>query len=147
MNYDFVAFHEIAEEVAKNLGKHYSDVKLKEDYGAPNLDWDSYLALSHSGNCYAVTARLDGGSLVAYSVFIVNKNINHKTVVDALSCGIFIDEKYRGKITTELLRKSDEFLKKIGVHETMYFTNDKRIGALLRRVKYKPKQVAWAIKY
>ena len=146
MIYDFVPFHEVAGEIASNLEKHYDDVDRKEDYGRPNLDWDSYIAASKAGSCMAVTAR-ETGKLVAYSVFLMGVNMNHKTIIEATNTGIWIDENYRGKIVQDLIRNSDDFLINAGVMETMYILSDERIGVLLKRAKYKPKHTLWSNKY
>jgi len=146
MIFDFVPFHEVAEEIAQNINTHYDDVDKKDDYGRPNLDWENYLMQSEMGACKAVTAR-DKGVLVAYSVFCMGVNMNHKTVVEAANTGIWVHPQYRGKITLELVRNSDEFLKAAGVMETTYILKDERIGALLKRAKYKPRHTVWSIYY
>lgn len=146
MIYDFVPFHLVAEEIAKNLENHYDDVDLKDDYGRPNLDWDSYLQLSLAGRCKVATVRKDE-KLIGYSCFCISNNLNHRGIIEASNSGIFIDKEYRGKITLELIRKSDEYLKAIGVMETIYIFNDDRIGILLRRAKYKAKHTVWSNKY
>ncbi len=143
MIYDFVPFHEVAGEIAKNLETHYNDAELKDSYGRPNLDWDNYLAQSVAGSCRAVTAR-DNGKLVGYSVFCVGVNINHKTIIQASNIGMFVWKKYRGKIAMDLIRNSDEFLRQIGVMEVMYVMQNKRLGSLLKRAKYDDKYVVWA---
>lgn len=143
MIYDFVPFHLVAEEIAKNLEQHYDDVDLKDEYGRPNLDWDSYLELSLAGRCKVVIARKDE-RLVAYLVFCIGNNLNHKGIVEAANAGIFIDKKYRGKITLEIIRKSDEYLRNSGVNEISYIIKDDRIGLLLKRVKYKAKYIIWS---
>ena len=146
MIYDFVPFHEVAEEIAKNLEAHYDDVDKKDNYGRPNLDWENYLAQSRMGACKAVTAR-DNGKLVAYSVFCMGVNMNHKTIVEATNTGIWVHPDYRGKITLELVRNSDDFLRNAGVMETTYILMDERIGALLKRAKYQPRHTVWSNKY
>lgn len=142
MIYDFMPFHLVAEEIAKNLQNHYDDVDKKDEYGRPNLDWDTYLQLSLAGRCHAVIAR--EAKLIGYSVFCVSNNINHKGVIEAVNTGIFVDRNYRGKITLELIRKSDEYLKDFGVHEVNYTFNDNRIGILLKRANYKAKHTVWS---
>lgn len=143
MIYDFVPFHLVAEEIAKNLENHYSDVDLKDDYGAPNLDWDSYLQLSLAGRCKVLTVRFED-KLIAYSAFCISNNLNHKDVIEATNTGIFIDKAYRGKITLEVIRCADEYLKNMGINEIIYVLNDDRIGALLKRAKYKAKHIVWS---
>jgi len=146
MKYDFVPFHEVAEEIAMNLEKHYDDVEKKDGYGRPNLDWDNYLMQSKMGSCKAVTAR-ERGVLVAYSVFCMGVNMNHKTVIEAANTGIWVHPDYRGKITLELVRNSDDFLRNSGVMETTYILKDERIGMLLKRADYKPRHTVWSNKY
>lgn len=144
MIFDFVPFHVVAEEIALNLENHYDDVDLKDDYGRPNLDWNSYLQLSLADRCKVVTVRTN--KLIAYSCFCISNNLNHKSILEAANAGIFINKEYRGKITLELLKKSDEFLKRIGVNEINYVIKDQRIGRLLKRRNYKAKHTVWSNK-
>lgn len=144
MIYDFVPFHLVAEEIAENLENHYDDVDLKDEYGRPNLDWNCYLKLSLDDRCKVVTVRTD--KLVAYSCFCISNNLNHKSIIEAMNTGIFIDKEYRGKITLELIRKSDEFLKKMGINEVNYVIKDQRIGLLLKRRNYEAKHTVWSNK-
>lgn len=143
MIYDFVPFHLVAEEIAKNLENHYDDVDLKDDYGRPNLDWDAYLQLSLAGMCKVLTVK-DDDKLIGYSCFCINNNLNHKGFIEASNTGIFVNKEYRGKIILEIIRKSDEYLKELGVMEIIYVLNDDRIGALLKRAKYKAKHIVWS---
>ncbi len=143
--YDFVPFHTVAEEIAKNLETHYDDVELKDDYGRPNLDWDSYLQLSLAGKCKAAIAK--DGRLVGYTVFCISNNLNHKGVIEAVNTGIFIDKEYRGKITLTLIKKADEWLKEMGVMETIYILKDDRIGNLLKKADYKARHIVWSNRY
>lgn len=146
MIYDFVPFHLVAEEIMQNFERHYEDVEVKDGSGKANLDWESYLQLSLAGRCKAVICR-DEERLIAYSVFCISNNLNHKTIIEAANTGIFISKEYRGKITSEFLRKSDDYLKEYGVMETTYITNDDRMGTLLKRVKYNAKHIVWSKKY
>ena len=143
MIYDFVPFHMVAEEVMRNFERHFEDVEVKDGSGKANLDWDSYLSLSLAGRCRAVICKVEG-KIIAYSVFCISNNLNHKTIIEASNTGIFIQKEFRGKITSEFLRKSDEYLKEIGVMEIHYITNDDRIGILLKRAKYKAKYIVWS---
>jgi hypothetical protein len=143
MIYDFVPFEDVGEEIARNLEAHYNDADSRDDYGRPDLDWPAYITLSREGKCGAVIARNDG-ELIAYSVFIIGMNINHKQIAEALNTGFFIAEKWRGKITNEFLRKSDEYLKEIGVDRINYVLSDDRLGQLLKRKGYKSKFITWS---
>lgn len=145
MIFDFVPFHEVAGDIAKNLDRHYDDVDFKDDYGRPDLDWDSYLNLSLAGLCKVVAVRKEG-ELIAYSVFCSGKNMNHKTKTEASNCGIWIKKEYRGRLINTLLKKSDEYLKELGIMEVNYILNDDRIGKLLKRVKYQARHIVWSKK-
>lgn len=141
--YDCVPFHSVAEEIANNLETHYDDVKLKDRYGRPNLDWDTYIALSLNDRCIVITARL-GEKLIAYNCFIIGNNINHKSFKDATSSGLWIHKDFRGKVTKDLLRKSEEYLNVMGIDEILYTLNDDRIGLLLKRVGFDAKHIVWS---
>ena len=141
MIYDFVPFHLVAEEIAKNLENHYDPNEDK----MPNLDWDSYLQLSLADRCKVVIIR-DNGRLIAYSVFCISQNLNHKEVMEASNTGIFIHKEYRGKVISEFLHRSDEYLRKLGVMEVTHIINDRRFGVLLKRAGYKAKHTVWSNK-
>lgn len=143
MIYDFVPLHDVAGEIAKNLDKHYEDADSRDDYGKANIDWDNYFALSRDGKCRVVTARKDG-EMVGYSIFIIGTNINHKHIIEALNTGLFIQKGYRGKIVSEFLRKTDEYLNELGVMRVNYALSDDRLGALLKRKGYKAKFITWS---
>lgn len=146
MIYDFVAFHEVEEELRNNAETHFNDMQVKPDYGKADLDWEGYLEASYVGRCRVVTLR-DKGELVAYSVFLIFANPNHKSFIEANNLGIFVKKEYRGRTTIELIRKSDDFLQKIGVMETNYIFNDSRFGKLLERARYKASNTIWSIRY
>lgn len=146
MIYDLVPFQEIAEDVAKNAETHYADMGIKEGYGRPDLDWEMYLQMSLAGRCVAVTAR-DKGELKAYSVFLLSNNLHYKKFIEAMSTGFFIDKDYRGKITSEFIKKCDELLERIGVMQTSYSLSDDRLGRLFERVGYKASNIIWSKRY
>lgn len=143
IEYALVPFHAVADHVAKNLPTHYQDVGKKDDYGPPDLDWEYYLQASHQGLCFAVTAT-DSGDIVAYSVFFISNNANHKTFIEASNGGFFIQEEYRGRL--DLIGNAHRLLKPLGVHEINYLLNDDRIGKLLTRKGYEPTHKLWRIR-
>lgn len=145
MIYQIEPFHEIAEYVAEKVPEHYEEVKNREGSELPNMDWDYYLEASLSGQCIAITAR-DQGKLVGYSVFFIETNANHKHILEAVNSGIFLERKYRGRESLNLLRKTTEMLKQRGVHTISYLLKDDRIGKLLSRNGYKMDMKLWSIK-
>lgn len=141
--YECVPFHEVSEEIFNNVPDHCNDISQKAENRTISIDWNAYFSLSALNRCLVITARTDE-RLIAYSVFCINEDINHKGFIAAVSTAIFIARPYRGKITSELFRKSDDFLKDLGVDEINYTFHDQRIGRLLERVGYKIKEITWS---
>lgn len=115
-----------------------------DDYGSPEIDWDSYLAASYAGRVMVVTAR-DGEKLVGYSIFTLGNNPRYKNIIEACNSGLFLEKPYRGRLSRLFIKKSDEYLKNLGVHETSYTLSDDRIGRML--AGYQSKYKIWSIKY
>lgn len=144
MNFDLVPFHLIAGEIAPNISRHYTEMSEGDEYGPPNIDWDSYIHASVAGQCVAVTVR-DQGVLVGYSVYMIGPNPRYKHIVEAVSSGIFLEKEYRGRIN--FFKKADEFLQKIGVQETSYILSDERVGKVLERQGYTSNYKIWSRNY
>jgi hypothetical protein len=143
ITYHLEPLHEMAPEGIDKLSSHFEG--YESSYGKLNMDWDYYLAASYAGQCKAVTVR-DDGKLVGYALFFIGHNPDHKHIIQATNSGIYLDEKYRGKVSLQLLRKSDEFMKELGAHEINYLLKDDRIGRLLGRNGYKSDHRLWSIK-
>jgi hypothetical protein len=142
IEFNLVPFHEIAEYVARNVDQHVLD----SGYGKrANLDWDYYLAASHSGECVAIVVT-DDEKTVGYSVFFVSNNPNHKHIIEANNSGIYLEKKYRGKTSIQLFKKADELLKALGVSEINYLLKDDRVGKILSRNGYRPEHKLWSVK-
>lgn len=138
--YSLEPFHKIASDVAERIPAHFAE---NRHYGQPNLDWDYYLSASHAGHCQAVTVR-DDDELVGYSIFFISHDPDRKHILQATNSGIFLDKEYRGKIAMELMKKSDAYMKELGVHEINYLLKDDRLGRLLGRNGYKPEYKLWS---
>lgn len=145
MIYEFIPVYEIAGDIVKNLDTHYNEASeaSKDEFGKANINFDEYFGLSNARRCMAVIAK-DVNKLVAYSVFIIGNDINHKHVVNAINTGFFIQKEYRGKITNEFLKQTDIFLKTMGVTKINYAISDKRLGLLLKRKGFKPAMTIWS---
>lgn len=146
ISFDFVPLHKVGHEIAPNIARHYAEMSDGDEYGVPEIDWDTYLALSHAGHCLVLTVR-DGEKLVGYSVYTIGRNPRYKQIIEASSAGIFLEKEYRGKLSEQFIKKADEYLKKIGVQETIYVLSDDRVGRLLGRGGYESKYKVWSIKY
>lgn len=134
----------MAREIALNVARHYREMSQGDDYGTPEVDWDSYLSVSFAGLCWVVTAR-DKAVLVGYSIFIIGNNPRHKNLIEANNGGFFVEKPYRGKLGRLLTKKSDEYLQAMGVHETHYTESDDRVGRMLPG--YQSKYRIWSKKY
>ncbi len=146
ITFDFVPLHTVVREIAPHVGTHYAQMTDGDDYGFPDIDWDSYLLASQAGLCRVVTVR-DGGKLVGYSVYSFGRNLRYKEIIEASSDGIFLEKEYRGKLSSELLKRADQYLKALGIHETSYVLSDERVGKLLARNGYTAKYKVWTNKY
>lgn len=125
-----------------NIDSHYEEVFGEK----PDIDWDLYTRASHAGFCPVVTARLNG-RIIGYSAYVLSHNMRKRKVIEAENHGLYIEKKYRGKIGRTLLRKADEFLKRFGVHETMYRNDNALFGEWIARCGYTEKCKIWSIKY
>ena len=143
ITFDFVPLHQVGHEIAPNVERHYSEMSDGDDYGIPQIDWDSYIAASHIGLCRVVTVR-DEGELVGYAVYSIGRNLRYKNRIEASSDGVFLEKPYRGKLSNELLNMADKFLSELGIHETNYILSDDRVGKLLGRKGYKSKYKIWS---
>lgn len=144
--FDLAPLHRIYHEIEPNVERHYSEMTEGDDYGPPDIDWALYLALSKADRCIVVTVR-DEGKLVGYSAYIIGKNPRYKTRTQASSQGLFLEKEYRGRLSGIFIKKADEYLRKIGVHETAYILSDDRVGHLLGRHGYESKYKVWSVKY
>lgn len=144
MEFKCLPFHEVGHLIAANMKKHYAEIKEKEGYGEVNADWGTYLALSAEGNCLAYCVYDDG--LVAYSVFVITPNLNHKTNLEAMNVTLYVAPEYRAKITTKFLRWQNEDLISKGLNEVAFMVRDERLGKLLKRVGMKPTHTLWTLR-
>lgn len=145
IDFDIVPVNLILDEIKPNVARHYSEMSTGDDYGSPDIDWNYYEEIGAAGQCVAVTAR-DEGRLIAYSVYSLSINPRYKSRIEANSDGIFIEKEYRGRLGN-FPAKADDFLRNLGVMETNYTSNDKRVGAFLSRNGYEPKYTIWSMKY
>jgi hypothetical protein len=146
ITFDLVPLHRVFREIEPNIPRHYSEMTDGDEYGVPDIDWPTYLAMSQMDRCVVVTAR-DGEALVGYGVYSLGHNPRYKTRFEASSHGIFLEKPHRGKFSAAFLKKADEYLRKIGVRETHYILSDERVGKYLGRNGYKSKYKVWSVNY
>lgn len=146
ITFDLLPLHRVYEEIKPNLPRHYHELTEGDDYGPFDIDWEMYLHLSHLNKCLVVTVR-DDKKLVGYSVYSVGRNPRYKTIIQACSDGIFLEKEYRGQLSRIFMKKADEYLRQIGVGETIYILSDDRVGRILGGNGYKAEHKVWRIKY
>lgn len=145
MEFRVAPFHKVGHEISLNMKRHYADMEEKEGYGPIDADWRSYIEASNFGNCLVFLAECDK-KIVAYSVFMLSFNINHKTKKEASNSAFYIDPEYRAKITGKFLRYINSWLLDKGIDEISYLVRDERIGKLLKRIGMKPTHTLWTLR-
>lgn len=139
MDIKTVPFHMAARDIALVVDDHE-----EEGYGKPSLDWQAYLEASRQGACWA-TVAYDGDELVGYSVFFIDRNVNHKNRLEASNSGFYVIPKHRGRIIFKIMKAAHEFVKSLGVAETHYLLADDRVGKLLQKIGFKPTSTLWSV--
>jgi len=143
VKYDFVPLHTVYEELEENFKDHYDSMDVKEGYGEADIDWELYLALSAEGRCMVVIG-IEEQKIIAYSIFIITRNPNHKKCVVAMNTGVFIKQENRGRLFNSLLKESNKYLEDIGVMEITYSISSSRLGSLLERKGFNQIQTTWS---
>ncbi len=146
IDYSFVPLHTVSCEIAPNVARHYDEIKTPDDYGPPDMDWETYNAASRAGYAVAVVARHEG-VMVGYACFTIGYNPRYKTVLEANSAGVFVEKEFRAEAGEEIVQRADDYLKGIGVKETNYMGNDEVFGRLLRKNGYAQNYKVWSKKY
>lgn len=142
IKFDFINGKYVAEEIARNVVRHVSEMEDQNDYGAPNIDWDYYLAMCHAGNCHVLTMR-DGEKLVGYAVMMFNNDPRHKDRYEAMCEGLFVEKEYRRKYGAKMIKRLCEYMKKIKV-DAHILISDERIGRLLSRYGFRETKKLWS---
>lgn len=141
--FDFVPFPVVYEEI-RALNESHADDAQDEAEGPVNADWDYYLFAGSQARCWAATVR-DDGKMVAYSVFFIDNNFNHKHLIEATSAGFFVDRAYRGKnVFNDLRAYSEEYLQKIGANVVQYILRGNGLGRVLSSKGYSSDYRVWS---
>ena len=117
VKYIAVPFHEVASVIAQYQKKHAEDY----DGGVPNIDCETYLALSQSGECVALCAVYNE-KVIGYNVFLIQPDINRKNIIDAQNTAIFVLKEHRSKgIAKKLVQFAESYFKDSPVTTLNYF--------------------------
>jgi len=133
IEYKLVPFHEIGEYVAKNADKNYMESRGDSGGSRLNIDWDYALQASYSGYCVAVAA-FDNKKPVGYSIFFMNGNLHHKSLIEADNAAVFVEKQYRKEVSELLFEKTKEFLQAIGVKKINFMVKRESFGRFLKKM-------------
>jgi len=146
IEFALVPAHMVAAEIAPNVERHHAEMNEGDDYGALNIDWDTYIQGSLDGRVKVLTARNDG-KLIGYIIFTLGRNMRHKHVIEAQASGWYVEKEHRGRVSLDMLEKADECLHGIGVHRTDYILGDEAAAKLLQRKGYNSNYKVWSKNY
>jgi len=136
---------DVAEEIAKSVSRHVSEMKDANDYGAPSIDWEYYLQMSTAGLCKAVTMR-DSGRLVGYAILMLSNNPRHKERIEAMCDGLFIEKEYRGKNTAEFMSALKKYTAQSGVSEVNILVGEPSVCRFLAANGFMETKKLWSLK-
>lgn len=136
-----VPAHTLIEELKPVVARHHAEIA--EDDEPLNIDWDLYEQASLAGMAVAVTAR-DDNKLAAYIIFTVSRNLRHMHLIEATSSGWYVEPEYRARMGSEIVKKSQRFLKAAGVHKVKFILGGKA-ALLLERLGYTSKHQVWEL--
>lgn len=138
MIYSFVPFHEVMAEYMLNSAHYFEGISDKTEDYALDVDWDYYAQLSQLGQCFIAMLSDENGIMQAHAVYAIGNNPRHKQILTASADAVFAEEEYRGIEVSNLLKKAEDSLRVLGVHEVNYTWSDPRQGKLLEVHGYKP---------
>ena len=124
--------------------EHWAEIASFKDIPlAPNMT--AYKTLEENGLLRCYTAR-DDGSLIGYSVFIVNGHIHYQDTLFAIQDVLFIRESARrGRAGLSLIKYCDEQLAGEGVAVVQHHQKNEhpKLGFLLAHLGYSPSETLW----
>lgn len=141
IEYAMFPFHVIKNDVIDFVANNNPN-ELGEEVGV-DIDYDYYEMMSYDGAGYVVCA-LDSQKIVGISSYVIRQNTNNKKEKVADNVNILVNEKYRGSVAKELLSKSKEALKKIGVDKVSFLVCSDRLGNFLKRNGFEVGKKEWS---
>lgn len=133
----------LAEELWPLLKAHRDEVTVFLDVPL-SPDWPTYKALDAAGILRIFTARVTGGALVGYAVFLVTRHL-HYSVVSAMQDILYLSpECRRGMTAKRMLAFAEKGLAASGVDViTQHSKKHKDLSALLTFMGYQPMDTIW----
>lgn len=143
IEFRLVPFHEIGDYVARNADKNHAESEGDSGGSQLNIDWDYALQASYAGYCVAVAAFKDQKP-VGYSIFFINGNLHHKTLIEAENAAVYVEGRHRKEVSAMLFEKTKEMLKAIGVRKINFMVGRESFGRLLQRHGFESEFKQWS---
>lgn len=137
--------HEIIDEIAPILARHWEEVARNQDKIPLAVGWDTYRLMTEAGTCSTVTAREDG-RLVGYVINLVAPSLHYMRNVFSVNDAIYLDPACRGRGVADAMMDFCEALlrDKYGVefcHMHMKMAHD--FSPWMKKRGYVPIDMIW----
>lgn len=111
------SFNTIRDECFELAKNHYEEIASDKDIVKLNPWYYGFEELEKAGAMKIITAK-DNGKLIGYAFFLVQRSLHYYDFIVAVADLYYVDPKYRhNNVGTDLLNKSEEILKDLGVHQ------------------------------
>ena len=137
IQYTKETYQTVRKEIEDLIVKHYEEIALNKEHVPLVPDWQGYKNLEDKGLLAIIGAR-DNGKLIGYSIFFIKNHIHYNKTLFANNDVLFLLPEYRkGRTGINLIRKSEDYLKALGVTKVLWHikvNNDFRL--ILHRMGY-----------
>ena len=137
ISYAIETYQTVQEEMRTLVGEHWEEIAVNKDKIKLNPDWESYERLSDEGYLGIYTAR-SNGALVGYFIVVATPNIHYKDHIFGVNDVLFLQKKYRKRLTgVKLIKFAEKDLKEKGVSVLVINTKvHTPFDKILERMKY-----------
>jgi len=144
ITYQVDSFNSIKDECFELAKDHYEEIASDKEIVKLNPWYFGFEELERVGAMKIITAK-DNSKLIGYAFFIVQRSLHYYDFIVAMADLYYVTPEYRKSgVGTELLNKSEEILKELGVHQiymrTKVYAN---FGPLLEKIGYEEVEIAY----
>lgn len=135
--------YDVVEEIESLLELHYQELTLNKDKVKLKPIWSKYADLERADALVVYTAR-EGGKLIGYSVFFVNRHLHYEDLVHAQNDILYLHPDHRlGMTGIRLIKFSEQQLKALGVNKvTWHAKHNTSLIPILTRLGYRNEEVS-----
>lgn len=133
---------DVLEEIQPLLEQHYQEVALNKNRAVLAPDWGRYEAAEAARALAVYTAR-DGGTLVGYSVWLINWHLHYKFMLVASNDVFYVRPDRRApRVALRLIEFSEERLREAQVDRVVYHVKYGKVdfSPLLQRLGYRDEE-------